>query len=218
MRIASFDIGKVNFAFCIEQVDEKKLSLIKSIPKVKRYNKESGTVTPEFEPIIDSVCCEGEIILHKNVNLTAGCKGETYLDNVIFLNMYKVLDEHSTDFEKCDIIIIEQQMSFGMKKINTMALKLGQHCRSYFIYKYRDSKEVIEFPAYHKTQVLGAGKKLSKPERKKWSVNKCANIMLQRGDLDTLEILSEASKRDDLADVVTQLQAFKFLRFVSKDI
>lgn len=217
MYIASFDIGKVNFAFCIEKVDEEKLSKINSIPKTKRYNKD-GTVTPAFETIIDSVCTEGEIVLHKNLNLTEGCSADKYLEDIVFLNMYSVLDKYKAEFEKCKIIIIEQQMSFGMKKINTMALKLGQHCRSYFIFQYRDSKEVIEFPAYHKTQVLGAVKKLTKPQRKKWSVEKCANILLHRGDIETLNLLSEASKRDDLADVITQLQAFKFLRFVSKDI
>lgn len=216
MYVASFDIGKVNFAFCIEKFDEKKLNAIKSIPKTRRYNKGLGTITDEFLPILDDVCTEGEIVLHKNVDLTKGA-GKEYLGDEVLLNMYSVLDEFSAEFDKCSIFIIEQQMSFGMKKINTMALKLGQHCRSYFIYKYRNTKETVEFPAYHKTQVFGAGK-MSKPERKKWSVEKCANILLQRGDLDTLDILSEAKKRDDLADVFTQLQAFKFLRFVSKDI
>ena len=218
MYIASFDIGKVNFAFCIEKVDEAKLDKINSIPKAKRYNKD-GTCTPEFVPIIDSVCTEGEIVLYKNVNLTEGATAGVYLDKIVFKNMYKVLNQYASEFEKCDIFVIEQQMSFGFKKTNTMALKLGQHCSSYFIYKFlnNDKKEIIEFPAYHKTQVLGAGN-LTKPQRKKWSVDKCANILLQRGDLETLDILSEAGKRDDLADVVTQLQSFKFLRFVSKYI
>jgi|APCry1669188879_1035177.scaffolds.fasta_scaffold07008_6 hypothetical protein len=217
MYIASFDIGKVNFAFCIERVDEKKLESIKSIPKIRRYNKGTGTQTDEFIPILDEVCVEGEIVLYKNVDLTKGTTSKEYLSDEVLVNMYKVLDEYAAEFERCSVLIIEQQMSFGLKKINTMALKLGQHCRSYFIYKYRNTKETIEFPAYHKTQVFGA-RKMTKPERKKWSVDKCANILLQRGDLETLNILSEAKKRDDLADVFTQLQAFKFLRFVSKDI
>lgn len=216
MHIASFDIGKVNFAFCIEKVDPLKFPKT-TIPKVKRYTSD-GLVTPEFEQVLDEVCSEGEVVLYKNVNLTTESPGTKYLDDTVFLNMYKVLDTYESEFEKCEIIIIEQQMSFGMKKINTMALKLGQHCRSYFLYKYRDTKQIIEFPAYHKTQVLGAGKKLTKPMRKKWSVQKCADILLQRGDTATLDILSEAGKRDDLADVITQLQAFKFLRFVSRDI
>jgi hypothetical protein len=66
-----------------------------------------------------------------------------------------------------------------------MALKLGQHCWSYFSIHYGRSKNIIEFPAYHKTQVLGAEKDkkvtktgkinykaVDKPQRKKWCFKK----------------------------------------------
>ena len=36
--IASFDIGSVNFAFYIEEINITKLKEIVNIPKIKRYN------------------------------------------------------------------------------------------------------------------------------------------------------------------------------------
>jgi hypothetical protein len=213
MFVASFDIGKCNFAFCIERFEQSILHKIKSIQKSLRYTKD-GECTLEFQPIIDAVCMEGELVLHKNIDITEGSNKKKSLDDIILLNMYKTLDEFASYFDKCDIILIEQQMSFGANKTNTMAMKLSQHCKSYFIYKYRETKEVVDFPAYHKTQILGATKAMTKPQRKKWAVEKAVDILLQRGDLDTVDMISEKKKRDDLADVFIQLQAFKFLRFV----
>ena len=48
-------------------------------------------------------------------------------------------------------------MSFG-KQYNTMALKIAQHCWSYFAINYGTAKKIEEFPAYYKTQILGAAK------------------------------------------------------------
>jgi len=77
-------------------------------------------------------------------------------------------------------------------------------------------KEIIEFPAYYKTQVLGAPKKLTKPQRKKWATEKAIEIIMERGETKTLEDISGKKKKDDLADVLIQLQSFKYLRFIEK--
>jgi hypothetical protein len=146
--------------------------------------------------------------------------------------MNEELDKYKEYWEKCDIFLIEEQMSFG-KKLNKMAVKLAQHCYSYFTFNYGRFKTIVEFPAYHKTQVLGApkvegkpyksGKKrykaMEKTDRKKWSVEKCIEILTCRGEIDIIEKMTEKrgrkkAKLDDLADVVVQLQAFKFRTFV----
>jgi hypothetical protein len=89
--------------------------------------------------------------------------------------------------------------------------------------------EVIEeFPAYHKTQVLGAEKKMSrtrtgkirykamdKPERKKWCIGKAITILITRGDLETVEQIQVCRKKDDLSDVICQLQAYKYIYYVN---
>ena len=38
--IASFDIGKKNFAFIVEKVDITKINKIENVPLKKRYNKD----------------------------------------------------------------------------------------------------------------------------------------------------------------------------------
>ena len=99
-----------------------------------------------------------------------------------------------------------------------MALKLGQHCFSYFTILYSIFKTTIEFPSYHKTQVLGARKKLSKGERKDWAVNQAVDILLDRDDNKSLEQLSSKKKQDDYSDTIVQLQAFKYLLYVDQSL
>ena len=50
------------------------------------------------------------------------------------------------------VILIEKQMAFGPQKQNIMAVKLAQHCYSYFMFYYKDKikPNVIEYPACNK--------------------------------------------------------------------
>lgn len=225
--LASFDIGKKNFSFYVEEVDVAQLRECKDVPKTRRY-KACGTPTRKFQPILDEVCSTGKKILLENVDLTIGCDKGKYLDPKVLRNMIEILDDYAEFWEQCDVFIIEKQMSFG-KRHNTMALKLGQHCWSYFAIKY-ETKTIEEFPAYHKTQVLGAtkiekttkaGKKrykaIDKPARKKWCVQRALAIMGERNDIETLSQIQESRKKDDLCDVICQLQAYKYLTYVKVD-
>ena len=203
---------------------------IKNISTAKRYNI-NGTPTKEMQTILDEVFSNGTIILHKNLDLTKNCDPKCKLDPETFHNMVDVLDTYASYWDKCSAFVIEEQMSFG-KKMNKIAMKLGQHCYSYFIFKYGRFKTVIEFPAYYKTQILGApkvegkpcksGKKrykaMEKPDRKKWSIDKAIEILTSRGELNVLEGLTSVKKKDDLADVLTQLQAFKYKVYVDKSL
>ena len=228
--LASFDIGKKNFAFYIEEFDKSKLMELPYIEKNKRYNINGG-ITPNFKQVLQNVYKNGKKILFENVNLTLGCDNKKYLDPESFHNMNDILDDYVNYWDKCDAFIIEKQMSFG-KCYNTMALKLGQHCWSYFCYKYGRFKQIIEFPAYYKTQILGAEKikkcnkkngkvsykTIDKKTRKKWTVNTTLKILKDREDHDTISILNSVKKRDDLADVLCQLQAFKIIVYIDKSI
>ena len=224
--IASFDIGKKNFAFYIEEFDKSEIMKLPRVQSSKRYNSD-GTTTPDFEKIVKKVCTNGKSIIFENSDLTEGCKKSSYLDPETYHNMTDLLDRYVDYWDQCDAFVIEKQMSFG-KRHNTMALKLGQHCWSYFAFKYGRFKEIVEFPAYHKTQVLGAKKIISKggtkykaidkPARKKWSVEKAISILKDRNDDKTISTLTSARKRDDLADVLCQLQAFKILVYIDKVI
>lgn len=199
LRIAAFDIGKKNFAFVVQEFETHELELAKT--KDKLY------VT-------------GKIILFKNVNLTNGCK-KCYLDPRTFINMTDTLDTYKHIWDTCSAFVIEQQMSFGRKR-NTMALKLGQHCYSYFSIFYRDFKKVIEFPSYHKTQMLDAPKKFGrikktykngkskmiKDNHKKWSIRLATHILEMKKDLEHLEVLNKMKKKDDVSDCLLMIYAY----------
>jgi len=225
--LASFDIGKKNFAFYIEEFNKKELLKLPNIPKKERYY-EDGSTKPEFGKVVKDVCLNGKKIVFINTDITEGCNKNVYLEPGYFHNMTDLLDSYIEFWDICDAFIIEKQMSFG-KRHNTMALKLGQHCWSYFSFKYGRFKEIVEFPAYHKTQILGSKKikkiskngkitykAIGKSERKKWSVEKAISILTERKDFDTISNLTSNKKRDDLADVLCQLQAFKILVYVDK--
>jgi len=215
MRVASFDIGCKNFAFTAEYFDENKLKQLKC---TNRYNK-NGTPTDEFKHILNEVYKNGDNLNYENIDLTKNIqpsKLKSYLDPNIFRNMITELDKHKPLFEEIDVIIIEQQMAFGAK-INTKAIKIGAHCFNYFLMRYPHI-EIIEFPAYYKTKILGAAKGLTKPQRKKWSVEEAIHILNIREDFESLTELTCVKKKDDLADTVTQLQAFKILRYIDKRI
>ena len=215
--IAAFDIGKKNFAFAIEYIEKCLIDELNLVEReiVNRGKKKKLSVIPPQQKF-----ARGKLLLMENIDLTYDCD-DSYLDPRVFINMTSVLDERKEYWDKCDIILIEQQMSFGRRKTNTMALKLGQHCYSYFSIKYGDSKELVEFPAYHKTQVLRAPKKFGKIEKtykngktvliqdnlKKWSVRTATSILEERGDKEFLDKLNSLKKKDDASDCVLMIQA-----------
>lgn len=227
IRIASIDIGKCNFAFYIEEFDISLLNTITNITKDKRYNID-GTCSPEFMKIIETIYKNGTKILLRNYDLTEGTNLEKYFDTDICYNLFEMLDEYEDYWNTVSIVIVEKQMAFG-KKINTMALKLGQSCQSYFMMNYGRELKVIEFPAYYKTLILGAPqeetktkngklkyKTLGDRDRKKWSIQEVFNILTLRDDCETMAQIGSMKKKDDVADVFVQLQAFKYLYFIEK--
>lgn len=215
IQIASFDIGIKNFAFYIEEFDQSLLETIKPCAKNSRFHLKKG-ITEEYQNILKKVYLNGKTILHKNLDISVveNSSKKQYLDPKVFLNLTKILDEHSDYFDKCSLFLIEQQMSFG-RRINTKAIKIGQHTFSYFTIRYMGFKPVIEFEAYHKTQVFGM-KKVKAKEHKLWSVEMCKSILSERGEDNILFNLLKEKKKDDLSDVIIQLQAFKYLCYVEK--
>ncbi len=226
ITIASFDIGKKNFCFYIEECNTTQFEEIVNIPYEKRYN-ENGTPTEEMKTILDNVGLNGKTISHVNKDLTYNTDKSKYLDKEIYFNMIDHLDEYKELFDTCSIIIIEQQMSR-----NSMAMKLGQHCFSYFACRYGRDKEIVEFPSYNKTCILGAertkGKKykngnykwktMDSRTRKKWAVTKTYEILKGRGEEDTMNNIKTKAKKDDLSDTICQLVAYKYLHFIDKTI
>jgi hypothetical protein len=221
---ASFDIGKKNFSFYVEEIDLSYLDTIEDVSYKLRYNN-NGTSTDVFTSLLEHLFLDGKTILLENVDITSNCDKNLTLDPETFHNMTEVLDKYVSIWDKCSVFVIEKQMQFGLQ-INPMALKLGQHCYSYFSFKYGRFKDIIEYPAYNKTQVLGAEKTITKngkfksmdkTARKKWCVQKALHILSCRKDVDTFEKINDSKKKDDLSDVICQLASWKYLTFVKKN-
>ena len=223
MLCASFDIGKKNFSFYVEEFDHTRP--ICDTPLKERCN-EDGTLMSSYEQITSGIYTNGTRVLLENVDITTGCDKKMTLDPETFHNMTDLLDKYSDIWIKCSVFIIEKQMMFG-KQTNPMAVKLGQHCYSYFAINYGRFKNIIEFPAYNKTQLLGSCKvevrkgkngkpvykAIDKPSRKKWCISKAKDILELRGDSEGICMIHKSKKKDDLCDVICQLQAWKITYF-----
>ena len=211
--IASFDIGKKNFAFCVEKIDTKKIKQLNRIPQTKRYNKD-GSPTPEFDKILSKLYRCGDVQIMAVIDLTDNCDKKSYLDPNTFINMVNELNKYKRYWNKCSVFIIEKQMAFR-KIYNMMAIKLAQHCYSYFVMQYlRNPKTIIEYPAYHKTSILGAIKidVKTKPKRKKWAIQKAISILEYRDDQQVLNMLKSTSKKDDMADCLLMTITYSLLK------
>jgi hypothetical protein len=212
--IASIDPGKKNFAFCIEEFSLSEIEELKFLNKknIKENYNLDGTPTLEFNRVLEKVYLNGKVILFLNTNVTQNCDNRLKFDERILKNIITLLDEYINYWVQCDYFIIERQMSFGTK----CNLKIAQHCWTYFMLKTRNSR-ICEFPAYHKTQILGAEKTLlikrykpmNKTERKKWTFKKFLEILKKRGDDESIKILNINKKKDDVSDAFCQIQAFK---------
>jgi hypothetical protein len=202
MIIGSIDPGIENFAFCIVGVDEKSLSTSSSL---KDVYKASSSILIEVISLKDK---------SKDKNKKEK-KSKTNLDYSIFVNLTTILDKYREYWDKCSIIIIETQMSFG-DKVNVKALKVAQHCYSYFSIFYANFKTVLNYPAYHKYHALECPKGMTKPQRKKWAVEKAQEIWIGNNDFSTLQLVSKYRKKDDLCDSFIQAVSFIFLKFCKK--
>ena len=197
---AAFDPGKVNFAFIVEEVDKDMLKDIICPDKKDRFIKNGRkdvTPTEKYTDFLEEFYHCGKTIICSNKALDAN----------VFLRLTELLDNHKEYFDKCSTIIIEQQMSFG-SRINTMAIKIAQHTYSYFLFRYGNTKKIVEFPSYNKTQILGAPAGLDKPKRKKWAIEKANEIWTLRGDMDIIEMITKKKKKDDMSDCLLHVLSY----------
>jgi hypothetical protein len=215
--IASFDIGYKNFAFYVEECNIDMLS----------ESNDTNTDTNDEEKLND-VFMNGTTVVYENTNIdmkkvssnqsnksikssNKSSNQSKPFDYDILHNLTTFLDGYSHIWEKCEIFIIEQQMQFGYRKTNIKALKIAQHCWSYFSLRYGKDKMIVDFPSSCKTKILCPTEKMNKTRRKKWCVEKSIEIFIQRGDDEMIDFLtSKGVKKDDVADCVVQLQAYKF--------
>jgi hypothetical protein len=215
LTILSIDIGTKNFAFWVDAFPQEVIG-----KKMKLQYLRDGTAAPSTRRHIEDIALSGKTVLFANEDVATGHDTKVEVSSDTLCTLTDLLDSHQDVFSKCDYIVVEKQMSFG-KVRNTKAIRVAHHVQSYFLRMFGRFAEVVSFPAYHKTQVLGAKKietltkkgKLSyksvdKPARKKWAISVAEDILLARQDWDSIEKVGAMKKRDDVSDCLLQGIAF----------
>lgn len=207
--ITSFDIGFRNFAFCTQEIDVDEIVNISNTHKVKPSFNVDGTCTDEYKKYLEYIYRTGKIIECQNIDIKYY---STSISDNYCLILTDVLNKYSDLWDKTNVFLIEQQMSYGRNKSNIQALKLAQHCQSYFYTIYGTFKLVIEYPSQNKTRMLGCSLVLRKTHasRKIFSVNLCKEI-LKLKNMDTL--FDRFKKKDDISDCLLMIETFKLKLF-----
>ena len=227
IRIATFDIGKKNFAFYVEDCSSSVLLKLnkyyKTIPKIYQ-RRVKGQMNSYIQNILQHVYKDGKRVPGgMRVFDIRDNKTSNNLDIETRVNMQELLRSYEWLWDTCDIIKIEQQyfnISNGRKSkatcANVDAIKLGECCLGWFLDMYWPFKNISYFGAMFKTQTLGAPDKLTKPQRKKWAIEKGKEIFQLRGDQEAIDLLENfktstgrKQKQDDIYDCVIMTQAYK---------
>lgn len=241
IRTCSFDVGRKNLAFYTEDIlidDIKKLNKkFTSLRKEPFYSKEK--FNKNIYDFTENIFSCGKRVdggmgvfdIRHNAN-------EDILDYETRKNLIKLLNYYTFLWKTCDIIVIEKQfVSRNISKygINMKAIKISECILFWFLEHYSDYIQIFIFESKYKTELLGAPKfveknnkktgkkrivKMTKYDRKKWSVEKGKDIMKKRDDEECLIMMrgykNTKQKLDDVCDCVVQLQAFYFKYFIIK--
>ena len=189
MKIASFDIGFRNFAFSVLEVDA---------------NADAN---------VDSVIAATRVLKFKNINVLGNEKKNT---ETILVNLTRILDRYSgAFFNTCTDIIIEQQFNHRSRGQNMTAIKIAQHCYSYFLIKKLPGVRLSFVPARNKLKTFNAGKAETSTtaKRKKWSVAKAAQILAGNTPPAVYEKFAKHGKKDDIADSILQALSYAVTQF-----
>jgi hypothetical protein len=120
-------------------------------------------------------------------------------------NLTKIFKSLEDCLKKTHIFIVEKQLPQNYKVV-----RISQHVITYFIQLGYDSEllpSIYEIDPKLKGEILGAGK-LAEKDLKKWAVVKAKEILENRGDQVSLDILTANKKKDDdLSDTVIQILA-----------
>jgi hypothetical protein len=201
LRVAAFDMGTRNFAFSVEEYHSTSLpSKIKGTFDIDGYPNES------YKEFLNQTYKQGSIVHFECIDLIQ----RTGIEKNIYLALTQVLNLFSDLWDKVDVFLIEQQMAYGNNKSNIQALRLAQHCQSYFITIYGSFKIIQEFSSTHKTRILGCPIQQRKKhkDRKKFSIQLASDILHQRSD-SKYSNFAQLVKKDDVADCILMIQAYK---------
>ena len=243
MRIASFDIGKKNLAFYVEDCfieDLNALELKYNKIKKKDRRKKGGVLNMNVQKILTDMFTKATHVPGGYGVFDIREYDDNILDIHVRANLQHLMEKYMWLWQTCDVICIEQQFFNPRAKskgggANMDAIKIGECLFSWFVDNFYTFKVIEYFGSQYKTQLLGAPhriqdangiwKPMTKKDRKEWSVAKAEEIFLLRRETEIATMFCNAKKgnrkrgthkMDDIADCIMQCQAYKFKRIIAK--
>lgn len=212
LRIVSFDIGKKNLAYYVEDCSFDDLKNIKSdydkLPTKSKKRKMKEEHSEELREIVDRICLSGKRVITCVHDVREDTTSDKF-DVPTRRNIIKLLDSLIDIFSSAHLVLIEQQFfstwsAKGKQKgseANVDAIKIAELVFSWFLITF-PFKEVRYISSVNKTLVLGAPYGLDKVQRKEWSIMKTRQVYYSRKDEGMMEIfkLKDASFRKRLND------------------
>jgi hypothetical protein len=128
-------------------------------------------------------------------------------ENLYFTKFLEIFDANLELFKTCHVVIMERQLAICYKPA-----RVSQHILTYLMIHLKDLPHfplLFEINSTLKTRQFGK-KYLNKLGVKVWSIEFALDILMSRNDQYALSIINKKGlrKKDDLADVVTQIEAF----------
>jgi hypothetical protein len=204
MRVVAFDIGRLNFAFAVVETDPVRFlaSGVSIPPRGSRcVRSNNNAATPEAVMAWREIArCSCVVDMQ---NHAIGKTTDPFPDVVKRLS--SLLFSLTPEWDACTHVLIEQQMG-ARHASNIACLKIAQHVYAFFLHFFPE-KNLIEYPAYMKTQAMGAPLKISKSDRKKWAVEKCREFIKWTGE-EHGDRMTAFRKKDDVSDCVLMCFAF----------
>jgi hypothetical protein len=122
--------------------------------------------------------------------------------NLVYDRLTNFLTRFTFELKNCHYIISERQLMQNYK-----AVRISTHALAVISTLTVGYGIIIEVNPKLKGWRLGAPKGLTERQLKEWAVEKAAEILEERGDRWSLDILKKTKKKDDLSDTVVQAVA-----------
>lgn len=228
MRVAILDIGTRNFAMIVEEISNKSVKILQQgYEKLssKEKIKECRPHSPKVINLLQEFTVQGRTIFLELYDPNEGEKSG--LTNKTRLNIFKFLESHKEILKTCEFVRIEEQFydpQHGV--INKPALFLGESCYAWFLLqkfvnvgytlsKYKTALMGCPREIYKVDKATGLRivSKVTKSDRKKWSVETAKEIYKQRNDMKMVDYIDNR-KGDDVSDCLLMSIAWVLKEFI----
>lgn len=229
IKIASFDIGRVNFAFYVGEINVSQVldlsSSYQSFPSPEKNlfnprNKRPFSLSSRQKELMSQLHTSIHSCCYRVRNISSNAQR---LDMRTRSNLFQLLSEYHDVWKEVDILIIERQyvQARGKKATaNFEALRLAETCFTWFQIHY-PRMPCFYYPASIKVYYLGCPRwhqtskgirKITKAQRKKWAEKKAHEIANLNHDTSLLQYFAtlkqHKQKIDDVADCIIQCHSF----------